>query len=183
MNEKEVISIAKVKWYGIQARAGIKENYLDVKVDERWVGEEGRNNFVDWTLGQWRDGYFHEGYEVDKDIVGDSKNYSPDHCCLVPAELNMFFVGTNLNDPHRLACKMHKNIYGMWTFSWNGYYATYCDYEIDAYEDYLQRKEDKLFYYLDKYEGKLHPDVVKRCRSWAANEYDKFILLKISEFF
>lgn len=38
-----------------------------------------------------------EGWQLDKDILGDGKLYSPKTCCFVPSEINMCLVGKDSN--------------------------------------------------------------------------------------
>lgn len=58
--------------------------YKDVKVCKEWLIF---SNFKAWMEQQdW------EGKELDKDLLGDGKLYSPDTCCFLPLEINSFLV-------------------------------------------------------------------------------------------
>lgn len=48
-------------------------------------------HFCEWI--QTQTGYGNDSWELDKDIISSAdKSYSPEHCCLVPHELNAFFI-------------------------------------------------------------------------------------------
>lgn len=184
MKEERVLEIAKSKWYGMKSRAGKDDAYLDVEICEDWLEPNtGRANFIEWSIGQWKQGYLHEGFELDKDIVGNSKIYSPDHCCFVPHEINAFFIGTGINDPYVISKGAYLNYKGEWSFHWDGKgYATYCDNEMDTFEEFLMKRRDKLLGMVYKYQRKIRPDVIERCENWAMEQYNKYIDLKISQF-
>lgn len=46
------------------------------------------SSFRQWWLENWK-----EGYEIDKDILSDSKIYSPSNCIFVPRWLNLLASG------------------------------------------------------------------------------------------
>lgn len=48
------------------------------------------HNFYNWAVA----GQFHEGYELDKDILSeeDCKIYSPETCCYVPHKINLLLT-------------------------------------------------------------------------------------------
>lgn len=66
--------------------SGTKNNsYQDVTVCEEWYNFQ---NFAKWH----RENYI-EGFQLDKDILSTGvKVYSPETCCFVPQEINMFFI-------------------------------------------------------------------------------------------
>ena len=58
-------------------------SYIGCTVDVRWHDFQ---NFADWYVGH---NYCKLGYQLDKDILfAGNKSYSPETCCLIPAELN-----------------------------------------------------------------------------------------------
>lgn len=63
--------------------------YIGVTVCKAWHNYQ---NFAEWFWSQPNAGTV--GFELDKDILGGGKSYSPTACALVPKELNMFFAGT-----------------------------------------------------------------------------------------
>jgi len=66
---------------------GDKERYLgyiDVEVCKEWLQYE---NFKDWFYSNdW------ESKDLDKDIIGNGKLYSPETCCFVTRKVNNFIM-------------------------------------------------------------------------------------------
>lgn len=60
------------------------QTYRDVKVCEGWLTF---SNFKSWMGEQ-----DYEGKELDKDLLGDGKMYSPETCCFLPRSLNLFLT-------------------------------------------------------------------------------------------
>lgn len=50
---------------------------------------------------KWYDINYIEGTELDKDILGDGKLYSPETCCFVPNYLNTVFTNHNRGTDYR----------------------------------------------------------------------------------
>lgn len=82
-------SAAYKRWWGILARCYTKNKkpkdagYEDCTVCEEWLTF---SNFKAWMETQdW------EGKELDKDILGDGKLYSPETCCFITPKQNNFF--------------------------------------------------------------------------------------------
>lgn len=62
-------------------------SYVGCEVIDSW---HYFSNFKAWMLTQpW------EGNELDKDIIGDGKLYSPENCCFVPSWVNLLLVLSN----------------------------------------------------------------------------------------
>jgi len=60
--------------------------YKGVEVCEEWLDYQ---NFASWFEGQVEAGRYHEGWQLDKDILsGDKKIYSPETCVFIPKDLN-----------------------------------------------------------------------------------------------
>lgn len=66
--------------------------YKNVKVCEEWHNFQ---NFALWAEGQ--EHKFVEGWELDKDMFGDGRLYSPENCCLLPSKVNWFLCDTYSN--------------------------------------------------------------------------------------
>lgn len=60
-----------------------KPTYYGCTVADEWLIFD---NFSEWVIEQIG---FDLDHQLDKDILGDGKLYSPDNCCLVPAKINM----------------------------------------------------------------------------------------------
>lgn len=73
------------RWINMLSRCYNKKNtanrfYEDVKVCDEWLTF---SNFKAWIISQdW------ENKEVDKDLLGDGKIYSPESCCLISKQVN-----------------------------------------------------------------------------------------------
>lgn len=67
--------------------------YGDCEVYEDW---KYYDKFEEWYKRQVGYGL---GYDLDKDLLGDSTLYSPDTCCLLPHELNCMII--NKQTPNR----------------------------------------------------------------------------------
>lgn len=66
--------------YAINRDKGL--NYVDVFVCDEWL------NYQD--AAKWIDENYIEGYELDKDLFGNGKLYSPHTCCFLPKQINCF---------------------------------------------------------------------------------------------
>lgn len=61
------------------------KSYIECVICEEWLCY---NNFAVWYHNN-----FIDGYEIDKDIIGENSNiYSPKTCCFVPQSLNSFMA-------------------------------------------------------------------------------------------
>lgn len=61
--------------------------YKGVTVCDDWL--------VFTNFKKWFDVAYIDGYELDKDIIGDGSAYSPDSCIYIPQWLNKFTTGSN----------------------------------------------------------------------------------------
>lgn len=80
----------------------VAKSYKDCKICDEWLNyavfKEWYNNQVGNNLK----------YDIDKDLLGDGKLYSPDTCCLLPRSLNSMIV--NRVDKNReLPTGVYKN--------------------------------------------------------------------------
>ena len=64
--------------------------YIGVKVSSEWHNFQ---NFCTWAEENYPDKFI-EGWELDKDLFGDGKTYSPETCTLLPERLNWFLSDT-----------------------------------------------------------------------------------------
>lgn len=111
-------------WTGIMCRAYCKlfkekqPTYVGVSVCDAWTRFM---NFRDWWIENCID-----GYEIDKDIIGDGKIYSPDSCIFVPKWLNDF------NNDHM--AKRGKFPIGVHLNSESGKYVSQCGHPFKKRE-------------------------------------------------
>ena len=64
-----------------------RPTYKDVRVVEKWHNFQ---NFAEWAVKQPNFG--RKKWEIDKDLLGNSKLYSPGNCCFLPQEINTFLI-------------------------------------------------------------------------------------------
>lgn len=61
-------------------------HYVYVNVCKDWLNFQ---NFAEWALSQPN----HDmDYDLEKDLLGDSLEYSPENCCFVPTKINAFLT-------------------------------------------------------------------------------------------
>lgn len=135
-----------------------KENYKgrSVKVCTEWLCYQ--------EFARWYESKYIDGWCLDKDIT-KSKVYSPETCCFLPVELNMFFttrrhyrnglpIGVYEHCNRYVACcsdggKTERMELGRFT----------CPYE--AFKAYKVYKENRLSVLIDKYRDKLPERTIK----------------------
>lgn len=75
-------------WYAMLARCyGGNKHYIGCEVCDEW------RSFKAFRM--WFEQHHKEGYELDKDILGDGLLYSPATCVFVPKALNQFLTCTS----------------------------------------------------------------------------------------
>lgn len=89
--EKDEIKIkAKKVWNGIKSRCGKHPAYLHTTISKDW---EDFDNFLSWFEIQVYNGWYEQGWEIDKDIIGRGSNkYSSELCAFIPKPLNNLFT-------------------------------------------------------------------------------------------
>lgn len=110
-------------WYGMLRRCYDKaqharnrgKTYADCVVCEDWMIYSNFENDIKKLAGfaQWYDG---NDMQLDKDILGDGKEYNRRNCCFVPREVNMAYMNRqhpnitkNANDSHKVAYVLQKD--------------------------------------------------------------------------
>ena len=99
-----------IKWMNMLTRCySAKEHarqpsYIDCYVCDEWLSFMA---FREWMMMQdW------EGKQLDKDLIGDGRVYSPNTCCFIPSELNTLLqsdVKTNTSGYAGVSWKKQKN--------------------------------------------------------------------------
>ena len=90
VNGKHVMCKAYETWAGILARCNsMRRRKRDASYTGVTVCDEWRSfmSFREW----WLENHV-EGWQIDKDLLTDNRQYSPDNCLYVPAWLNTFIV-------------------------------------------------------------------------------------------
>lgn len=164
-------SLVYYTWRGMIERGYSKKlhekypTYKDCTVCDEW------HNFQ--VFAEWYTNHesFGLGYELDKDIlVKDNKHYSPQTCCLIPAEINSFF---NTCDKRRgeypLGVGYHKtkktfyaSVRDEGKLQHLGHYRT----PEEAFEVYKEAKECLVKGKAFKYEGKIEDKVFDMLMFW-----------------
>ena len=84
-------------------RTNRPKTYYDVEVCEDWWKA---SNFKAWMEKQdW------EGKELDKDLLGDGKLYSPETCCFLPKKINIFMKCGGNKTIYPVGVTLHKGRY------------------------------------------------------------------------
>lgn len=134
VNGKKVMCSVYVAWSSMIRRgccAKFKEKhpaYHDVKVCHEWKSFMA---FREWWMSNHID-----GYHLDKDLLSDSKVYSPETCIYVPRWLNNFTVdgGTARNG----------RLIGAWFDSSRGKFEAQCNNPFTKKQERLGRFESPL---------------------------------------
>jgi hypothetical protein len=67
-------------WYNMKSRVKNNPSYKDCAICKEWQSFANFKTFYDNN--------YIENYELDKDLLGDGKLYSPETCCFVPHKIN-----------------------------------------------------------------------------------------------
>jgi len=83
----------------------IRRCYQDTSMHYRFYGAKGVTVDESWhnfqTFAEWFIPRYKEGFQLDKDLLGGGlKIYSPDTCCLLPAELNSLIAPRTENSKY-----------------------------------------------------------------------------------
>lgn len=105
-------------------------SYKDCKVCDEWLVY---SNFKNWVLTQ-----DYEGWDLDKDLIGDGTLYSPNTCCFIPHKLNCLLVVQNKGDVGLAGVQLSQNKYQVTPYKDNKRIPNlvksfYCKYEAHKY--------------------------------------------------
>ena len=113
------------RWVGMLKRCysekylKLNPNYMGCTVCDEWLTF---SNFKAWMESQeW------EGKELDKDLLGDGKIYSPDTCCFVTKNINYFLVHRKTSSNCLIGCDLIPS----------GMYQSRCRNPLTEVRDYL----------------------------------------------
>ena len=131
-NKKETVEYAT--WRAMIKRAYDRKTherqptYKDVTVCDEW------HNYQ--VFAEWFDENYIDGYELDKDLLGNGdKIYSPNTCCFIPARVNSFISNKlSTNTSGHIGAVLHKrdNI-------WESQIRVYNEEENKSERKYLGR--------------------------------------------
>jgi hypothetical protein len=79
-----------VIWHGMVERCENNPAYSKVKISEEF---QDKSKFLPWFREQVENGWYHQGWHIDKDIISSGgRLYSRENCAFVPAAINGMFV-------------------------------------------------------------------------------------------
>jgi hypothetical protein len=125
-------------WHGMLFRCYDKKynsSYSGCEVCDEW---KTLSKFAVWYYDNHK-----EGWQLDKDILGDGKLYSPKTCCFVPSEINMCLVGKDSNGV--------TFVKGKWQASFSQKYIGRYEHREDAINAYKREKGKHIRSLAEKY--------------------------------
>ena len=184
INDKDPIKNTITKlWVGILTRC-YEEGYSDKfpAYANCTVGKEWHNlqNFKSWVLDQIDQGYYQEGWELDKDLlVQGNKVYSPETCVFLPGRLNQlqqvkkksqynYLPGVNFdNEKSKFKAEV--------SFNGKRYYLPRNESELECFLSYKQLKEKLVQADAENWKGKIQPKAYESLKNysldWILEEY------------
>lgn len=146
--------IAHIRWFGILRRCysdcEIHKSYKECSVCEEWLTF---SNFKEWF-----DENYIEDWEIDKDIlIKGNKVYSPQTCCFVPREINIFFTSERKrkSDKHRGVYKNNSKYKALVFNEQGGFKTKTFNTYSEALNEYVISKEKRIKFLAEKYRDKL----------------------------
>ena len=146
------------------AKAQIRDyKYFGCEVHSDWHNFQ---RFADWYLNHESSGL---GYDVDKDLlVRGNKTYSPENCCLLPAELNSIIQTGNIKSV-LVGTTFHKQT-GMWQAQVknNGrqIFLGLFESRFDAHLAYVEAKEAYVRERADYWRGRIEDRAYSALMNW-----------------
>jgi hypothetical protein len=165
--ERDWIEIKASKlWSSIKNRCGTNSGYVDVKVSNDWLCFD---NFHKWFREQVDNGWYKEGWEIDKDIISSGgRLYSSENCAFIPTPLNRLFVKA-FNRDNIFSTRGVSKVYDpkQWyedvifksEINYDGktiFYGEY-DYELFAFFEYKWAFEEFVQNIAEELKTNLHP--------------------------
>ena len=134
-------------------------NYIYVEIISEWFCLQ---HFTEWALTQPN---WDLGFDLDKDLIGNGKEYSSSNCTFLPPNVNVFLSETKYKPVHNLPIGV-QYIKPSTTGAKEGYvarchtgetreYLGYFDHPMDAYYEYKKAKEKFARVLAEKYKNVL----------------------------
>lgn len=131
--------------------------YIHTGVHKDWFNFQ---NFAEWAI---REPNYNMKFDLDKDLLGEGLEYSPDNCCFLPTEVNVFLAENWTKDTHNLPIGV-QYLKARTSGSKVGYvsrchtekgreYLGYFDDPMDAYRAYKAKKEEFAKTLAEKYKN------------------------------
>lgn len=152
--------------------------YANCSVIEDW---HNLQNFKAWVVDQISQGFYQEGWELDKDLLTQgSKLYSPETCVFLPGRLNQlqqvkkksqynYLPGVNF-DKQKNKFKAEVN------FNGKRYYLPRSESELECFLSYKHLKEQLVQNDAENWKGKIQPRAYECLKNysldWILEEYN-----------
>lgn len=157
---------ARQCYVNILRRCGIAKGYENTRVCEEWLNKA---KFYDWFLANWPG----EGWEIDKDLLGDGSIYSPEYCVFLPTEMNLKINSRSLNakgyskdfNRYRVRVQIGNDLVTLGTFdSPETARKAYCAFKIEYLNTSLEKwigivPDSVLALIKDKIRANLNPQI------------------------
>lgn len=138
------------------------QSYRDIHVCEEWHNFQ---NFAEWALKQVNTPAF--DFELDKDLLAKGKLiYSPDNCCFVPADINLFLMqqdigkyyrGVNIIRPNAKSPNAKVGFVARCCTNNGREYLGFYNTPEAAFQAYKKRKESYAKELAEKWKDKIDP--------------------------
>lgn len=135
-------------------------NYKDCVVCDEWHNFQ---KFAEWYYNQMG---WDCSYHLDKDLFSMGyKIYSPETCCLIPAEINSSIISITNKESVLGYYKRSNELYEVRCRNVEGSYKSFSNKE-DALEYYRQLKFQRIQWIAKKWEGKVDGRVFDKLINW-----------------
>ena len=136
------------------------KTYADVSVCEEW------HSFMAFR-GWWVEHQV-DGWQIDKDLISDSRCYSPEACTFVPRWLNVFANRRASSDNHKTGAHLRKDIGRFMSYCKNPFTGKleslgHFDDASSAHNAWLSRKiefSERLKPLMDEIDERIYPRIV-----------------------
>jgi hypothetical protein len=133
--------------------------YKDAEICDDWLVF---SNFLGWYTSNYI-----EGWQLDKDLLGDEKLYSAENCCFIPPEVNKFLTvraGDGIIVNKNTGKFIMKCSMGLSTRIFKVF-----DIKSDALVAYHEYKRIRALYLIEKYN--LSSDLMDAIVSWVDGKF------------
>lgn len=143
--------------------------YLGVEIAVDW---HNFSNFNSWAILQ----KFEEGWQLDKDILGNRKLYSPENCCFIPKEINQALIlpRASLSDEHLVGmyydARLNKYIAQARVGKTNSYIGCF-ETQEEAYIAYKSVKEPYIRSLAEKWKDKIDTKVYEKLIQFSVEKW------------
>lgn len=144
-------------WQGVLLRAkddDFKQKnpaYVGVDISDEWLCLQ---NFCNWCE-KYKPKDSTIKWELDKDLLGDGTTYSPNDCCFLPKEVNLFLAKKDIPPIYEHKCEDGRVKYRLWVREGKGqkgnHYVGSYDSREEAMDIWKQKKNARLLSLIEKY--------------------------------